>query len=352
MIGYFRSGQASLFGQSLAVQRYFEVLIQSGAVQYVPLLLVAWLLCGSNQAFCQGGPAMEMDDIDYWVGVGNNRSALVVDWTDNSAADPALVWGYRWDGNATGAEMITAIVTADRRLFARVNPPAGSSTVLYGLGYDATGDQQFALDDGTEFDAAGFAVTGPADLAVSVDSEDFYAEGWFTGLWHYGVSDPELSSSNPYAGGTWISAPSGVASRLLIDGSWDSWTYTPTFDFEAFAENPHAAQRPITPGDFEPDRDVDGADLLIWQRGFGIRSGATLEQGDANGDGMVDEDDLNLWQASFSLLASTTVPFWAVPVPSTSKLAIFLLCCCSSNLARSSSRYAGGSTARTGHFNG
>jgi len=51
--------------------------------------------------------------------------------------------------------------------------------------------------------------------------------------------------------------------------------------------------------DFNGDLDVDGADFLAWQRGFGTTSGATLEEGDANVDGAVDEVDLLVWQGQF-----------------------------------------------------
>ncbi|RIK88941.1 MAG: hypothetical protein DCC67_00200 [Planctomycetota bacterium] len=52
-------------------------------------------------------------------------------------------------------------------------------------------------------------------------------------------------------------------------------------------------------GDFDDDGDVDGADLLAWQRGFGRMSGATLGDGDANADGDVDAGDLAVWKAQF-----------------------------------------------------
>ena len=49
-------------------------------------------------------------------------------------------------------------------------------------------DGNFVIDDGTSFDSHGVAYTDPADLAESIDPADDYAEGWFTGFWHYGVA--------------------------------------------------------------------------------------------------------------------------------------------------------------------
>ena len=48
--------------------------------------------------------------------------------------------------------------------------------------------------------------------------------------------------------------------------------------------------------DFDGDLDVDGADFLAWQRGFGTSSGATKAMGDSDGDGDVDAADLGNWR--------------------------------------------------------
>ncbi len=72
--------------------------------------------------------------------------------------------------------------------------------------------------------------------------------------------------------------------------------------------------RPLHPTDFDVDGDVDGTDLLTWQDGFGITSGATRAQGDGTGDGKVDGADLSLWTTQYgtvppgALTALTTVP--------------------------------------------
>jgi CSLREA domain-containing protein len=50
-------------------------------------------------------------------------------------------------------------------------------------------------------------------------------------------------------------------------------------------------------GDFTLDGRVDGTDFLVWQRGLGRASGATIRQGDATADGDVDAHDLAVWRA-------------------------------------------------------
>lgn len=56
--------------------------------------------------------------------------------------------------------------------------------------------------------------------------------------------------------------------------------------------------QPIPSTDFDTDGDVDGADFLIWQRGFGTLN-AEPSDGDANNDTEVSADDLTIWRNQF-----------------------------------------------------
>ena len=49
-----------------------------------------------------------LDDIQFWVGSGANRAGVALDWNGDATTDTALVWGFRWDGPATGETMIRA----------------------------------------------------------------------------------------------------------------------------------------------------------------------------------------------------------------------------------------------------
>ncbi len=53
--------------------------------------------------------------------------------------------------------------------------------------------------------------------------------------------------------------------------------------------------------DFNLDGQVDGDDLLVWQRGVGKTGVVTLRHGDATGDGDVDGNDLAVWRARFGV---------------------------------------------------
>ena len=290
------------------------------------ILIPLGLSCPSAHA----GPVTSLDDIEFWVGTGANRSALVLDWQGNSTLDNALAWGFRWDGTATGADMFTAIVAADPRLYAKVGSLGGFGIGVFGLGYDTNGDGAFALDDDTVFDDQGLANSGPADGAESIDPEDFYQEGWLiSGYWNYGSA-----ATSPFAGGTWTPAASGISSRTLTNNSWDSLAFTPTYSNQAFGRNPLAAQLTAN-ADFDGDDDIDGRDFLAWQRGFGTLTGALAEQGDANGDHAVDPSDLEIWSTQYGLKPLLTLASIAeaggvlvVPEPSGIGMHLFAVSLC------------------------
>ena len=286
--------------------------------RFIATVVVALLLADCAAA----GPVDSFDDIEFWVGAGSNYAAVAIDWFRDSTDEPALVWGFRWDGAATGQTMLSAVVAADPRLFAKSGGFGGLGSSLYGLGYD-DGDGEFALDDDTVFDEFGFAASdGPADLATAFDADDLYREGWFLGYWHYGQS-----VGNPYAGGSWKAAQMGMTGRTLNDGDWDSWVYTESFAATPFAQNPVAAEPPASGdnADFNGDGVVDGGDFLAWQRGFGMIDSVELEHGDANRDGLVDAADLNAWSAAFGTGAAppnVSALATAVPEPTTVRLSV------------------------------
>ncbi len=258
--------------------------------QFIFVYILWLLISGSANA-----TPFSFDDIKYWVGSGTNRAAIAIDWTDTSTQPPALVWGYRWDGVKHGSDMLTAIVADDSRLFAKLGGTP-TNRAVYGLGYDANNNGQFGIDDDTQFDSQGFALTDPSDGAVATDSGDYYSEGWFGGFWHYGVA-----TVDPYNGGSWSDTIVGASSRTLVDGAWDSWTFSPTFNFTSFAVNPVAADPPYPPGDFDHDGHVTAADYAVWRSNFGSTSELAA---DASGNSVVDAADYVIWRRNFSAAGS------------------------------------------------
>lgn len=75
---------------------------------------------------------------------------------------------------------------------------------------------------------------------------------------------------------------------------------------------------PTIDADFNNDNIVDGADFLIWQRGFG--TGTNNGTGDADGNGVVDAADLAAWKSSFGSPPAVAAVS-AVPEPASLTLA-------------------------------
>jgi hypothetical protein len=193
------------------------------AIRAIVFSIVAWTASAAVAGITS------LDDIDYWVGEGANQAGFVIDWNDGK---DAWAWGYRWDGSATGTDMLTAIVQDDPRLYAKLWDFGGVSGgglgyAIIGLGLDRDLDG-FAIDPATPFPADGLLVddrdTFDSDGGVAADLDDSYGEGWFEGYWSYNVS-----TGNPYDGGTWGYSGYGASSRPLADGDWDGWSFLPGF---------------------------------------------------------------------------------------------------------------------------
>ena len=75
---------------------------------------------------------------------------------------------------------------------------------------------------------------------------------------------------------------------------------------------------PVVDADFNNDNVINGADFLIWQRGFG--TGATNATGDADGNGAVNAADLAIWKSSFGIPPAVAA-IGAVPEPAALTLA-------------------------------
>ena len=74
-------------------------------------------------------------------------------------------------------------------------------------------------------------------------------------------------------------------------------------------------------GDFDQDGDVDGADALAVQKGFGKLSGASITQGDANRDGAVNFLDVAIYRSQFGAIPPAVAATGAAPEPGAAFLA-------------------------------
>jgi hypothetical protein len=156
------------------------------------------------------------DDVRLWAGGGAKRAALVIDWNDGKPNE-SLLWGFRWDGTATGEDLFRAIDAADPRLFLDVKADPMFGNFLDAIGYDADGD--------------GFSTADP---------DDHYHAGFELGnFWSYFTFE-----STPFGPGGWAESNVGFSIRTLADGSWDGWSWD-SFPADAPGEPVAAVAAPV-----------------------------------------------------------------------------------------------------------
>ena len=167
------------------------------------------------------------DDIQYWVGEGENRAMLIVQWNDGKKPD-ALAYGYRWSGTKHGYDMIDDIAKADKRLFYIFFNDFALGNAIGGIGFDAGGNNDVKLSNGG-------SCVSPVNGSIATDGYDFdnwklcdnanarWQAGWYeTGYWSYWVTD--------IIDGKWEYSDLGASSRVLKNNSIDAWD----FDINAF----------------------------------------------------------------------------------------------------------------------
>lgn len=203
------------------------------------------------------------DDIQFWVGSGSKKAALVIEWHDGSSPD-ALVWGYRWEGEASGHDMIVAIAQADPRLVLLTQYTGWMGYTIDGIGYgesrlNISYDLEGAKSEPNNAFKFEPPITNPLlgqtsfpehpeeDVAAAIQegvqtgviyhpinaerygypSYDYdywscsnaihWQAGWYYGYWSYFVRSDQASGFS-YSG-------LGATSRMLTDGCWDAWSW-------------------------------------------------------------------------------------------------------------------------------
>jgi hypothetical protein len=182
------------------------------------LALALFAVSGWNSLRAQ--TIVDFDSIQYWVGTGSNRAALIIDWKNTSTPNSSFAWGFRWDGQATGYEMISAIagnVGLD---------PAPAVP-------DGTGDPAltiYAVDFGF-----GLAVSA---IGYQIGATTLFERGFnpdTPGFFAYFLADGSTALPT-----TWTSSMVGSSDRLLSNNSWDAWVWAPNF-VESLPDTPLAA---------------------------------------------------------------------------------------------------------------
>ena len=200
-------------------------------------------------------PAVSLNDIQFWIGSGTNRAALVIEWSTPESldasyttvsapiADKSLVWGYRFNGTETAAKMISDIVAADPRIYA-MGMVDQYGLYIYSFGFRLGGGGDLGVTDGlttnyftggvltdATVDPDAVAPLNPGDLFWSgiagpnweIWTEQGAAGGFFNcpnrGKNAYWTStDPDYASSGYQ--GEWTLAQFGLSGLQLTNGSW------------------------------------------------------------------------------------------------------------------------------------
>jgi len=144
----------------------------------------------------------------------------------------------------------------------------------------------------------------PFDALVRQRGGDFYFEGPGAAL-HYGGPVP-LTADNLFHVGNAAPGPGTDLVADLMNGVvfQHQTRYDVSLLDRAMLGDMGVPLRPwASTADFNADGVVDGADLLVWQAGFGRASGAVSADGDADLDRDVDAADLRSWEAAFGVSA-------------------------------------------------
>jgi hypothetical protein len=166
-------------------------------------IIIAFALAAAAHLTAQAGVISSFSDIEYWVGTGANQAGLVIDFHDGTSQQ-AFVWGFRWDGAATGFDMLTAVDTASVEL--SITSPSFVVEVSYqGLAHTQT----------SNFNDTSWGYYLAGGTATIFDSNPPYGP---------------VGTLNPPGGGstiptTWTLSTAGSADRYLVNGSWDALSF-------------------------------------------------------------------------------------------------------------------------------
>lgn len=180
---------------------------------------------------CGVAPLSEGDftfsDITNWTGKGENEAACCIQW-NVEGEETALVWGYRWDGEASGMDMLNAIAREDKRVYLLLANTDYGVTVA-GMGYDKDEDGDIGFIHGVDENNSFFMTEPDYDNWTAKDPDDYFSCGMMTnGYWSYYVSDEGELPPTEYA-------MTGASDRVLQDGSVDGWSFmslSETYDWK------------------------------------------------------------------------------------------------------------------------
>ncbi|MBN1853835.1 MAG: hypothetical protein JW829_13970 [Pirellulales bacterium] len=330
----------------------FQITTANDAVERDP---ISWALYGTNEAIASADNSNGNDE--NWILVDSGSITL--------PAERNTVGSYVAVNNDTA-------YTSYKMIFPEVADPVLANSMQIaeieffesadGTGTDILnlGDPVLAIDVdelyryGTETkylnfgrENSGFIVTPAVGSSVIAEFQITTANDWPerdpTSYELYGTNDPITSEADSQGDGeNWVLIASGTIALpeerftpgdLITVSNTTSYTsykmIFPTLRNAAATDSMQVSGIQFfgttlaqDDADFDGDGDVDGADFLAWQAGFGITGTATRADGDANGDKDVDADDLAIWNNQFGTISGGSQAGTAIPEPATCLMGI------------------------------
>ncbi|QEG34713.1 LVIVD repeat protein [Bythopirellula goksoeyrii] len=234
-------------------------------------------------------------------GTAGEGAVYVYDIADIGASNPTLLGKV-----ATGANTSSAALTYNGQYLAVTHREVGGDIGIW----DISNLSQPTL--ASFADASDLGLTSYSASEVLAVGDLLYVAWWQAGVQLLDLDNDLLNRgvqligqfdtsnfTSPLEGfvGNQSVFPWGGHERVLLsDSQWGLHVVNST---NVLPRPPNA--------DFDEDGKIDGADFLVWQRGFGILMDAILADGDANGDGRVDALDLSVWRDQYSLETTSSL---------------------------------------------
>ena len=157
----------------------------------------------------------------------------MIQWND-AGTPTSMVWGYRWDGTATSFDMFQSI--AGTTYLTDSSSPQNSQTYLGSDPRLATSWTKYGFGNALD------SVVFQNDTTLRTQSD------WTNGYWEYSVYGGTFNypiydanwkyvgeetysqtGTDTYSNVNWFSSPIGASDRILVDGSWDAFSFAADF---------------------------------------------------------------------------------------------------------------------------
>lgn len=147
--------------------------------------LLALSACTALSLHAYATDWVDWDRIEHWAGdpSGANRAALVIDFQDDDRR--SLVWGYRWNGTASGEDMLRAVASQSSALTVLTQYTGSMGSTINGLGISSGRDVlnylEYDFDEAAVNGAVSFGYFSPntsmgQDTAPGYETVDMIAE--------------------------------------------------------------------------------------------------------------------------------------------------------------------------------